>query len=135
MVDIVSLVQANPKLWILIFSFFVTILITVANYYLTDRELMKNIRIKQKSLREEMKKHRDNPQKTMEINKQMMEDMPTQMKQSLKVSVITMVPLLIFFTWLRGMFATTTIASNWIWWYVLSSIGFSIILRKVFKLD
>ena len=133
--DINVLVQSNPKLWILIFSFIVTIVITIVNYYFTDRELMKNIKQKQKSLREEMKQHKNNPQKMMELNGKMMEDMPAQMKQSFKIMLITMVPLLIFFNWLRNMFAATTIGSSWIWWYILSSLVFSIVLRKVFKLD
>jgi len=135
MINITALIQSNPKLWIVIFSLAVTILITIVTYFFTDKELMKNIKSKQKSLKEEMKAHKDNPQKMMELNKKMMEDMPAQMKQSLKVSVITLIPLLIFFGWLRSTFATTTIASSWIWWYIISSLVFSIAIRKVFKLD
>ena len=81
-----------------------------------------------------MKQNKDNPQRMMEINKQMMEDFPTQMKQSFKTSLVTLVPLLLLFNWLRGVYATTTL-TGWIWWYVGSSLVFSIILRKVFKLD
>jgi len=135
MVDITLLVQSNPKLWIVLFSLVVTILITIVTYFFTDKELVRSIKAKQKSLREQMKVHKDNPQKMMELNKQMMEDMPKQMKQSLKVSVITIVPMLIFFGWLRSLFATTTIASSWIWWYIVASLVFSIVIRKIFKLD
>jgi uncharacterized membrane protein (DUF106 family) len=88
---------------------------------------------KQKALREEMKKFRDNPQKMMELNKQMMEDFPKQMSQSLKVSVITLVPLLLLFGWLKNVY--TPLLPHWIWWYILSSIIFSIFIRKIFKMD
>ncbi len=140
--DIQALIQANPRLWIVIFAFFVSVVITIANYFLTDKELMKNIKEKQKRLREEMKKYRNDSQKMMELNKQMMEDFPNQMKQSMKVSVITLIPLLLLFNWLRVSFASTTLAEPglfgwpiWTWWYILSSLVWSMILRKLFKLD
>jgi uncharacterized membrane protein (DUF106 family) len=133
--EITSFIQANPKAAIIILSFIATAVLTTLTYFFTDRKLMKDIKIKQKSLREEMKKHKDNPQKMMEINKQMMEDFPAQMKQSFKIMIITLLPVLIFFNWLRNVLSTTTLANGWIWWYIVSSIVFSIILRKVFKLD
>lgn len=133
--DINALILANPKTAVLIISFIITLFVTIVTHFLTDKELMRRIKEKQKGLKEEMKKHRDNPEKMMEINKQMMEDFPHQMKQSMKVMVVTLIPLLIFFNWARTIFATTTLASSWIWWYIGSSIVFSMILRKVFKLD
>lgn len=133
--SITTLIQANPQTSILILSLLVTLFVTVISYYFTDRNLMKEIKERQKSLREEMKKYRDNPQKMMELNKQIMADFPNQMKQSMKVSLITLIPLIFVFNWLRVVFAGTTIASNWIWWYIISSIVFSIGLRKIFKLD
>jgi uncharacterized membrane protein (DUF106 family) len=130
-----SLIIANPKASILILSLIVTLFITIITHFLTDKELMRGIKEKQKKLREEMKIHRDNPEKMMEINKKMMEDLPHQMKQSLKVSLVTIIPLLFLFNWLKVTFAATSIASSWIWWYILSSLAFSIVLRKLFKLD
>ena len=109
--------------------------ITTVTYFVTDRELMREIKRKQKFLKEEMKKYRDNADKMMEINKQMMEHLPEQMKQSFKPMLITLIPLLIFFVWLRATFAETVIATTWIWWYIGSSIIFSMVLRKIFKLD
>lgn len=135
MVDINSIIISYPKPSILVISFLVTLFITIISHYFTDKELMKGIKEKQKRLKEEMKTHKDNPQKMMEINKQMMEDFPTQMKQSMKISLITIIPLLFLFQWLRSMFAQTAIVTNWIWWYILSSLIFSLILRKMFKLD
>ena len=131
MVAITELIQANPKIAIIILSFFVTIFITVVTYYMTDRVRMKELREKQKALRLEIKKYRDNPAKMMELNKQMMEDMPEQLKQSFKPMIVTIIPLLILFAWLKSTFDGTTIASSWIWWYIGSSMVFSIMSRKV----
>ncbi|MEK6885617.1 MAG: EMC3/TMCO1 family protein, partial [Nanoarchaeota archaeon] len=133
--DLVSIIILYPQASILLISFLVTLFITIISHYFTDKKLMREIKDKQKRLREEMKQHKDNPQKMMEINKQMMEDFPTQMKQSMKVSLITIIPLLFLFNWLKVAFGQTAIATNWIGWYILASLIFSLILRKVFKLD
>jgi uncharacterized membrane protein (DUF106 family) len=133
--DLALIIQANPKTTIVVLSFIATLFITIITHFLTDKELMRTIKQKQKALREEMKKFRDNPEKMMEINKKMMEDFPHQMKQSMKVSLVTIIPLLLLFNWLRTIYSTTAIAGSWIWWYIIASLIFSLILRKVFKLD
>ena len=130
-----SLIIGNPKTAIVIISFLATLVITILTYFLTNKTLMKEIKEKQKRLREEMKKFRDNPQKMMEINKMMMEDFPKQMKESMKISVVTLIPFLLLFNWLRTVYVETPIAGSWIWWYILASLAFSMILRKIFKLD
>ncbi|MEK6935658.1 MAG: EMC3/TMCO1 family protein [Nanoarchaeota archaeon] len=132
---ITELIQNNPRTAIIILSFLVTLFITIINSLMIDKKRMKELKDKQKSLKEEMKQHKDNPQKMMEINKRMMEDMPEQLKHSFKPMLVTIVPLLILFKWLQSSFALTTIASTWLWWYILSSLVFSIVLRKMFGLQ
>ena len=53
------------------------------------------------------------------------------MKHSFKPMLITFVPLILLFWWLRGIYAETSIVSTWIWWYIGTSVGSSIILRKI----
>ena len=130
MVDLQSWIIANPKFSIVGISFLVTLFITVIRYYMTDREKMKELREKQKELRKEMKEYKDNPEKMMEINKQMLEGMPEQMKMSFKPMLVTMIPILIVFAWMRSTYALTSLAGSWLWWYIGSSIVFSIILSK-----
>ena len=132
---IVESIMTNPRISIMVISLMVTIFMTLVRYLVTDKELMKEIREKQKWIREEMKRHRDNADKIAELNKQMMEHFPAQMRQTFKMMLLTMIPLLILLGWLRGVFAQTTIASTWIWWYIGFSMLFSIILGKIFKLD
>ncbi|MBR9706702.1 DUF2208 family protein [Candidatus Pacearchaeota archaeon] len=127
---LIDMIQGNPRVAIIFFSFLVTLFITVITYYMTDREKMKAIRDRQKLLRKEMKQYRDNPQKMMELNKQLMADFPEQMKHSMKPMLVTIIPLLILFSWLRSTFAQTAIAGSWFWWYLVSSIIFSMFLRK-----
>ena len=130
-----ELIQNNPRIAIIILSLIVTIFITTVTYFMTDRERMKEIKAKQKDLRLEIKKFKHDPAKMMELNKQMMEDMPEQLKHSFKPMLVTIIPLLILLGWLRATFADTVIASTWIWWYIGSSIVFSMGLRKIFGLQ
>ena len=132
---IIEIIQNYPRTSIIILSFAVTLFITIVNFFMVDKKRMREIREKQKMLREEMKKFRDNPQKMMELNKQMMEDMPEQLKHSFKPMLVTIIPLIILFKWLRTTFAITAIASTWFWWYIGASILFSMILRKIFGLQ
>jgi len=127
---IIDLIQNNPRISIIIISLMVTIFITVVRYYMTDRVRMKEIRDRQKELRKEMKQFRNHPEKMMELNKQILEDMPEQMKQSFKPMLITLIPILLIFGWMKSTYAITDIASSWLWWYIGSSIIFSIILSK-----
>jgi len=130
MIDINNWIMSNPKGSIIAISFLVTLFITIVRYYMTDKEKMKELRDKQKRLRVEMKEHRDDPDRMMQINKQMLEDMPEQMKMSFKPMLVTMIPILIVFAWMRATYMLTSLAGSWLWWYIGSSIVFSIILSK-----
>jgi len=132
---IVELIQQYPRVSIILFSFLVTLFITVVTYFMTDRERMKEIKEKQKRLREEMKNHKGNPDKLMELQKEMMQDLPEQMKHSFKPMLITLIPLLIVFAWFRGIYSETILGGWWIAWYIGASMVFSLILRKLFKLQ
>jgi len=132
---ITELIQAHPTISIISLAFLVTLGISIVNFFMVDREKMKEIKNRQKELRKEMKQYKDNPEKMMELNQKMLEDLPEQMKHSFKPMLITLIPLLILFAWLRSTFAETTIASTWLWWYIGSSIIFSIVIRKLFGLQ
>lgn len=132
---IAELIQAYPTLSIIGLAFIVTLAISIVNFFMVDREKMKEIKDRQKALRKDMKQFKDNPEKMMELNQKMLEDLPEQMKHSFKPMIITLIPLLILFAWLRSTYAETAIASTWLWWYIGTSIVFSIIIRKLFGLQ
>jgi len=132
---ITELIQNNPRTAIIILSLIVTLFITIVNFFMVDKKRMKEIREKQKALRVEIKKYKDNPAKMMELNKQMMEDLPEQLRHSFKPMLVTIIPLLILFGWLKATFSITSIAGTWFWWYIGASITFSMILRKIFGLQ
>ncbi|MEK6760713.1 MAG: hypothetical protein AABX93_02205, partial [Nanoarchaeota archaeon] len=55
------------------------------------------------------------------------------LRYSMKPLLITMIPLLLLITWLKGVYSVTTIASTWLWWYIGAGVISSITFRKIFK--
>ena len=56
------------------------------------------------------------------------------LKHSMKPMFITIIPIIFFFSIIKGWYAETEIAKSWIWWYIAGSIVSSIIFRKLLKL-
>ncbi len=129
-----SFVNVNPKISIIIISIAVSFFISLVNYFVLDKDKVKELRERQKNLNEEIKKHKDNPQKLQELNKEMFGHMGETMKHQMKPSLITMIPLLIAFPFIRKMFLATAIGGSWFWYYLISAIAASLVFRKLFKL-
>jgi uncharacterized membrane protein (DUF106 family) len=53
------------------------------------------------------------------------------MKHSFKPLLISFIPLIIFFWWIRGIYSA--VLPGWLWWYIPAGIISSIILRKALK--
>ena len=134
MIDFVALFQANPKVSIIILGAIVSFFITLVNYFILDLDKMKELKVKQKTLNDEMKKHKDNPDKLMELQKEMLSHASENMRHSFKPMLITFLPIIIFFAYIKNIYASTAIASSWIWYYIVSSIIASIAFRKLFKM-
>ncbi len=132
-----AFIMSYPHVAIILISLAVTIFITVVRYFMTDRVKMKEIRERQKQLRAEMKQYKNHPEKMMELNQKMLEDMPDQMRQSFKPMIITLIPLLLLFGWMKSVYAATSLSGSlwifpvWLLWYIGASIIFSIILNKM----
>ena len=131
---VVELIQSNPRIGIIVISVIVSLFISIINYFVLDKEKIKKMKERQKELQKEMKLHKDNPQKMMELNKELMGGIGENFKHSFKPMLITIIPVLVVFAWMRNIFTNTEIASTWIWWYIVSAIAASLIFRKVFKL-
>lgn len=131
---IIEFVTQNPRISIIIAAFLISFFISIVNYFVLDKEKMREIKSKQKALQEEAKSHKDNPQKMMEINKEIMSHSMEMMKHSFKPMLITIIPILIFFSYVRGLYEGTEIAKTWLWWYIGFSIAGSMIFRKILKL-
>jgi len=129
-----SFAQSSPRLFVIIASVLVSLFVSGVNYFVLNKERMHEIKARQKALQEEMKNHKDNPQKMMELQKEMFSHMGESFKHSMKPMLITFIPIIIFFPIVRAALVTTAIAGSWFWWYLVTSLISSMIFRKLFKL-
>jgi len=136
MVDIISLMQQNPKASIIIIGFIVSFLISLINYFVLDKEKVRDTKVKQKALQKQIKEHQKagNHAKMMELNKEMMTLTMDMMRHSFKPMIITFIPIILLIGFIRDIYTETAISGSWIWYYIGSALVSSLIFRKVFKL-
>ncbi|MBS3088293.1 DUF106 domain-containing protein [Candidatus Pacearchaeota archaeon] len=136
MIDYISIINQNPEISIVVISLAITFLITLVNYFFLDKDKVRGIKSRQKELQTQMKEHQraGNTDKMMELQKELFSSTGEMMKHSLKPMLITMIPILLLFGFVRNIFADTTIASSWFWYYLVSAIAGSMIFRKIFNL-
>jgi len=129
------LISWNPLVAIIIISFLMTLLITLSYKFLTNQEMMKSLKGEIKDFQQQMKEHKEDSQKVMEIQKLSLEKNMKYMMHSFKPTLFTFVPLIIIFTWLRTTYSTITLPFlSWFWVYIIVSIVFSMVLRKALKI-
>jgi uncharacterized membrane protein (DUF106 family) len=133
-------VAISPLVGIIFISLVLSSISSIAWKYLTDQDLLKALREKNSKMREETKKHKDDPEKLKEINSKMareaLEDMKSQYKQSLKPMLVTLVPFALAFIWIRKTYeplGDVFLMFGGIGTYIIFSIIFSMVLRKVMK--
>ncbi len=99
-----------------------------------DKEAAKQLKAEQKALNEEMKLHKDNPQKMMELQKKSFEFIPRTFELTLKPSLFTIAPLILLFRWFSDYFtenpATIFGFFSWFWAYLVFTIIIASFLRK-----
>lgn len=122
---------AYPIYSIAVFSIIVTLVSTLAHKWLTNQEHMKNLKTRQKEIQKELKSCKDEDL-LKELNMELMKLTGVMMKSSFRPMFVTIIPFIILFAWLRGIYVPL-IGNSWIWYYIGFSIVSSMIFRKVFK--
>lgn len=109
-----------------------------------DREKMAETK---KKLKEHQKKMKDTSKKgsskeMQEAQSEFMSLTMEQLKHSFRPMLITFIPFILVFGWLRDEFeGVGTVATllgfdlGWFWWYFICAMLFSLTLNKVFKLN
>lgn len=96
------LLHFNVFLGIIVFSALITFLVTLGYKYFSNQDEMKRLKERQKEFQAEMKALRDKPQEMMKVQKEAMSVNFEYMKHSFKPMLITMLPVLIIFSWMAG---------------------------------
>ena len=125
-----ELMIGSPKYSIAIFSIVVTLISTLVQKKFTDQEHLKSLKKRQKEIQKEIKKTKE-PSVMQELNAEMLQLTGVMFKKSMKPMFVTMIPFLLLFVWLRGIYSP--VLSAWIWYYIGYSVVASIVLRKVLK--
>jgi len=128
----------NLIIGMLLVVFFITLITTLIQKYATDQKALKELKHEQKILQEEMKKYRDNPAKISELSKKQMEFIPRTFKLTSRTVLFTGIPFILFFRWFYDFFSAMGEPKffgflSWFWFYLIFTLIFSSILRKVLK--
>jgi uncharacterized membrane protein (DUF106 family) len=113
----------------------VTFISTLITKWLTNQEHLRSMKARQKELQKELREcqKKGDECKMKELNMEMVKIAGTMMKSSFKPMLITIVPFLILFAWLRNIY-TPVMGFNWFWWYLGTALISSMIFRKVLKM-
>jgi len=132
-----ALLNWDMTLGMAIIVLVLSIFMTLVQKYATDQKTLKEMKDEQKRLNDEAKKVRDNPEKMMEIQKESMKFMVPMMKLSTRALIFTGIPFILFFRWFNDFFTVIDFRFfgflDWFWFYLLGSIIFSSIFRKILK--
>lgn len=130
---ITEMMVGNPKVSIAVFSVIVTLISTLVQKKFTDQEHLKSLKKRQKEIQKELRKTKD-PSIMQELNAEMLSLTGVMFKSSMKPMFVTIIPFLILFAWLRGVYgAEEVLGGSWIWYYLGYSVLASIVLRKILK--
>lgn len=125
--------------WGTLFVFFIiSLLTTLIQKYATDQKTLRELKKEQKELQKEMNKFKNDPKKMMEFQKNLWPTTMKIMEVSMKSSIFTIIPFILLFRWFMDFFTQLGNPKffglfSWVWFYLLSIILFSSILRKVLK--
>lgn len=132
-----SLLNWNTLWGMIIIVIIIVFISTLVQKYGTDQVALKKIKEEQKFLQEEIKKYKNHPEKLMEFQKKQLEIIPKTFDLTMKPLLYTIVPFILFYKWFGDYFTLAPYKffgfMSWIWFYIITSIIVSTILRKIMK--
>ena len=96
------LLNASPSLLIILISLVISLIVTAVYKLMTNQEEMKRLKEQQKEFQKRMKELRSHPEEMMKVQKEAMKSNMDYMKHSLKATLITMLPIILIFSWMTG---------------------------------
>lgn len=134
---LIELMTTYSKISLILIGLIVTFFSTLSMKYFTNQEHLKGLKDRQKKLQKELKEcqKKNDFCKMQELNKEVMEVSMSLMKASFSVKqmLVTLVPFLILFNWLRKMYIPI-LGNWWIAWYLGSAMVSSSFYRKLLKM-
>lgn len=106
------LLSLSPGVAIVVISLLISLLIALAAKFFTDQKEMKRLKDDLKKYQQEMKEHKEDTEKVMKIQKQAMGVNMQYMKKSFRVTLITLIPIILVFGWLNAHFTYEPLLPN-----------------------
>jgi uncharacterized membrane protein (DUF106 family) len=111
----------------------------IAQKYATDQKQLRELKKEQKIMQEELKKVRNDPEKFVELQKKQMATVQQTFSKTMKLStraiLFTGVPFLLLFRWFNDYFIAKPFNFlgflPWFWFYLIFTLIFTAILRKI----
>ena len=133
--------------FILLISIVLSLIVALIYKYATDQAVMRDLKEQLKKYQQQMKEAKNDLNKLSELQKKAMEVNMKYMKQSFKPMIITMIPFLIIFWWLRTVYTGVVVIPfnfhfplsgletglGWIGTYIIFSMIFTTLFRKALK--
>jgi len=91
-----------PIFAIIIITLVISLVITFTYKFMTNQDLMKQLKDELKEFQKQIKELKKEPEKAMKVQKQMMETNMKYMTQSMKPTLITFIPIIVIFGWLSA---------------------------------
>jgi uncharacterized membrane protein (DUF106 family) len=129
-------IAINPLIAIIVISFVLMLLTTLVYKFFSDQKAMKKLKNEMKEIQKEMKEFKDDPSKMMQLQKQSFSKMMESFKYQIKPMLITFVPFIILFPWLRSAYepyGDLIFGLGWFGTYFIFGMVFNILLRKLMK--
>ncbi len=130
---ITELMQANPQVSIVVLAVIITFFSTLVSKLFTDQDNLKALKARQKEIQKELRDKKDDPKIFSELQNEMLRITGTMMKSTFKPLLITMIPFLLLFYWVKSVF-TPVLGFGWFWWYLGGSLVAGLVWRKVLKM-
>ncbi|MEM4271680.1 MAG: hypothetical protein QXD13_01150 [Candidatus Pacearchaeota archaeon] len=130
------LLDWHTNLGMIIIVAIFTMITTLLQKYMTDQDTLKTIKEEQKIIQQEIKLAKESPEKKMELSKKSMELSMKAMPIAMRPAMYTIIPFVLFFRWFNDYFKiaqATVFGISWFWSYLIFSIIFSSIFRKMLK--
>ncbi|MEM4182123.1 MAG: EMC3/TMCO1 family protein [Candidatus Pacearchaeota archaeon] len=133
--QLTNLATNYPRASVILISLVVSFISMLITKGMTDQALMKSIKERQKEIQKELKEKKYSPQdkQFLKLQKEMLELSATMIRHSFKPLLVTLVPFLILFAFLRN-FYIPLIGNSWIWYYIVPSILISPLYKKILKM-
>ncbi len=128
----------HPFWGLFLLTLALNLIITVAYKYLTDQQALKSLKDESKELQKKLKELKDKPAEMMAVQKKSFENMIANFKHNLIPMIVTAAPLIILLGYFRAYYAALNNPDlfwvfGWLGTYVIFSIVFNLLFRKLLK--